>query len=366
MEIIFWNSIISMHLHAFVESVAEQRHKEQKGKVTVIAANATNERRKGQGWSTPEYKHATMQCLENEKNVDDLIEQHLSGDKIHVFHSFRGNLTLWPILKRAVKLKKTIYVLSEKPTTIGGRYWMKRILYTFYAFRFNRHINGLFAYGEIGVVFFKQCFFSSGKVHETAYALAESTKDDHSNNISDHTAYCFTFIGSDLKLKRLDLLLYALAKVQENTPWQLIVVSADDCTMHQEIAQKLDIAEHIEWHGAMPNPEVRKILANTSTLVLPSDYDGWGAVVNEALHEGARAIVSNECGAASAVTSHEVGHIFKAGSVESLVENLNKHLALGVMNNPERLIIKQWAKDNISAPHVARKFLNIIENDISN
>lgn len=43
--------------------------------------------------------------------------------------------------------------------------------------------------------------------------------------------------------------------------------------------------------------EIPSILSNQDILILPSIYDGWGAVVNEALQSGLYVISSNQCGA---------------------------------------------------------------------
>lgn len=38
-------------------------------------------------------------------------------------------------------------------------------------------------------------------------------------------------------------------------------------------------------------------MLNADYLILPSLYDGWGAVVNEGLQSGCKVLVSKDCGA---------------------------------------------------------------------
>jgi glycosyltransferase involved in cell wall biosynthesis len=51
---------------------------------------------------------------------------------------------------------------------------------------------------------------------------------------------------------------------------------------------------------------------------VPSRWDGWGLVVNEALSVGTPAIVSSCCGAAELITHGRNGYVVPSGDVEAL------------------------------------------------
>jgi glycosyltransferase involved in cell wall biosynthesis len=57
-------------------------------------------------------------------------------------------------------------------------------------------------------------------------------------------------------------------------------------------------------------------------LILPSLFDGWGMVVNEALQCQVPALVSDQCGAKELIKNKHNGLIFKANDIESLTEQL--------------------------------------------
>src|SRR5437870_11248743 len=68
-------------------------------------------------------------------------------------------------------------------------------------------------------------------------------------------------------------------------------------------------------------------------LVLPSRYDGWGAVINEALMSGIPAICSDNCGAADLVRSSvQLGAVFRAGSAIDLARVLGTWIRRGPLS----------------------------------
>ena len=71
------------------------------------------------------------------------------------------------------------------------------------------------------------------------------------------------------------------------------------------------------------------MLSAADVLVLPSHWDGWGAVINEALCNGARVVCSDFCGAADLVSDPRFGRVFREGSLESLTQAMDAMIDLG-------------------------------------
>ena len=63
----------------------------------------------------------------------------------------------------------------------------------------------------------------------------------------------------------------------------------------------------IELLGTKPQTEVPSYMQQADVLILPSIYDGWGAVVNEALQAGCYVICSDACGASDLLNSEKRG-----------------------------------------------------------
>ena len=74
--------------------------------------------------------------------------------------------------------------------------------------------------------------------------------------------------------------------------------------------------------GPLPFGSAQRVIAGYDVLILPSLYDGWGVVVNEALLQGVPVVVSDQVGARVLTEPTGAGLAFKAGSAADLAEIL--------------------------------------------
>lgn len=86
------------------------------------------------------------------------------------------------------------------------------------------------------------------------------------------------------------------------------------------------------------------MLLQADCLVLPSRYDGWGAVVSEALMAGTPVICSDRCGAVEVVYASKVGGVFPADNLDALIDMLARQYALGVQTTASRKGLAEWAR----------------------
>jgi glycosyltransferase involved in cell wall biosynthesis len=175
----------------------------------------------------------------------------------------------------------------------------------------------------------------------------------------DSTPFNLIFVGQLVKRKRLDLLLTTLGEIKE-TNWHLSVVGDGVERCHLEnLSRRLGIKDRVEFEGAQANPSAVQKLFGADLLVLPSDWDGWGAVVNEALMRGVPVIASDKCGAADLLHNPECGDVFPAGSVFHLREILLRRMQHGKLTEDESVRIREWTK-NIEGEVAASYLLNVI------
>lgn len=85
----------------------------------------------------------------------------------------------------------------------------------------------------------------------------------------------------------------------------------------------------VTFVGPLESSLVSPFLAARDLLVLPSFFDGWGLVVNEALMAGVPAVVSTACGAASLIENGVNGYTVSPGSPSELRRVLREFLSLG-------------------------------------
>jgi glycosyltransferase involved in cell wall biosynthesis len=105
---------------------------------------------------------------------------------------------------------------------------------------------------------------------------------------------------------------------------------------------------------------IGNLLEHADVLLLPSRYDGWGAVVNEALMCGVPVVCSDNCGAADLLREPWRGSTFKMGSVESLQIVLRGWIERGRRNEESTARIRDWSSA-LEGPQEARYLVEIVK-----
>jgi glycosyltransferase involved in cell wall biosynthesis len=120
-------------------------------------------------------------------------------------------------------------------------------------------------------------------------------------------------------------------------------------------ARSLGLDDRVHFIGFANQTQLPEIYRASDLMVLPSEYEPFGVVVNEAMLCGCPVVVSDRVGAGyDLITSGENGFVFPFGDVESLATILRKALTapdhLRVLGDSARRRMQSWApSDNINA-----------------
>ncbi len=128
----------------------------------------------------------------------------------------------------------------------------------------------------------------------------------------------FLYVGRlDNKQKRLDKLFRALAP-WNNREWKLYIIGQGrDEGALRSLALRLGIDAHIVWMGFHEQPF--DIVDRATALVLPSDWEGFGMVLVEALARGLPVLASDCPVGPREIVSHGVnGWLFSPQDVDTL------------------------------------------------
>ena len=88
-------------------------------------------------------------------------------------------------------------------------------------------------------------------------------------------------------------------------------------------SQRLDV--RTTWLGFVNQNDMGRVYACADCLVLPSQIDSWGLVVNEAMATGLPAIVGDRVGCApDLVSPGETGEVFPTGGIDELTRALER------------------------------------------
>lgn len=132
------------------------------------------------------------------------------------------------------------------------------------------------------------------------------------------------FVGRLIDIKNLFFLLDALSSVIDKYPKALLLFVGDgDLRQALELHTKeLGLADHVIFVGKKQGDDLYSYYNIGQIFVLPSYYERFGAVVNEALLAGCYTLCSSAAGASCLVSSLENGAIFDPHSKDRLVEQL--------------------------------------------
>lgn len=151
--------------------------------------------------------------------------------------------------------------------------------------------------------------------------------DQCRNDLKDEKTIIF-FSGRMIERKGLVSLLQALAMLDRGLGWTVWLEGAGpELDRMKDLAIELSIADRCRFLGFCQYDVHSWLLRSSSVVVVPSLFDSWGIVVDEALQLGKAVIATNTTGSAVDRIVHGVnGYITNAGDVDDLHELLAKLL----------------------------------------
>jgi glycosyltransferase involved in cell wall biosynthesis len=139
----------------------------------------------------------------------------------------------------------------------------------------------------------------------------------------------FLFCGQMIARKGLDHLLAAFAAVSQRHPSARLLLVGREAELPELLATLPDaVRARIEYAGFQPPEQLPNFFAQADVFILPSRYDGWGVVVNQAIGAGLPVICSDAVGAGHDLVEKEVnGLLFPAGDVAALTAAMERFAA---------------------------------------
>ena len=177
-------------------------------------------------------------------------------------------------------------------------------------------------------------------------------------HLSDTRRYIL-FSGRLAPEKRVDLLIDAFATVAPERPdWDLLIVG--DGPLREELCRRVpDALRHrVVWIGFLQLSECVTAYHASEVLVLPSDRDAWGLVVQEAMASGLAVITSDAVGATHDLIDDQVsGRIFPVGDVAALKQailDVTNEQAIADFKVRSRTALAVWRERNDPIAEIRR------------
>ncbi len=136
------------------------------------------------------------------------------------------------------------------------------------------------------------------------------------------------FVGRLIPVKGLDVLIDAIYQLLQYTEeFQVYIVGEGDEQKNiSSQIKNLSLDQYIFLEGKKEGLELLEYYSSCDLFVLPSRYEPFGAVVNEALISGLPVICTNNVGAKHMISEGVNGSIVKADDAMELYKAINKWL----------------------------------------
>ena len=157
------------------------------------------------------------------------------------------------------------------------------------------------------------------------YAVRPRVKLDHDLAAAPDGKMRLLFVGTLGRHKAIDILLAALGRAPlADKAWVLTIVGdGEERSALESLATELNIAGKVRFLGVVPHEIVDRYFSESDIVVLPSRYDGWGAVINEGMEHGLAVVASDAVGAGPLLIADGVnGFVFPSEDVDALTDRL--------------------------------------------
>jgi len=169
-------------------------------------------------------------------------------------------------------------------------------------------------------------------------------------------AFVLLYVGRFFERKRpLDMVALHKSFLKDEDVFTLMVGNGE---MESEVKEAISGIPRISLLGFQNQPEVRGWYHAADLLVVPSEYETWGLVINEAFACYTPALVTNTCGAADdLVVPGHTGYVYEVGDIDYA-----HHLAERLRENPFRLKrIAKTAYEKVTTEYGIDQFVRAME-----
>jgi glycosyltransferase involved in cell wall biosynthesis len=326
-----WQSVLTDHQAFTYEALGKQA----RGEVVPYVVTMEDEIRKIQGWQDSLVLSMKRRLIPS-KNFFGFCFSVLRArrDSVHIFAAPFSDIRFIPCMLFASWLGIEYYIVSEpysprpdgylRETSLLLGYMKASIrpwLYKLYGLLLRSSVAGIFTISQRSYVQFQAAGFPIDKLFRFGYFVPPQLNDDEvSQDFIKYPidpAIKIIYVGSLIKTKGFDL----LSDVGEILWAKGSKISIDIYGPGNAIELSL-FSKNVCYRGVIPFGQAQSVMRKYDLALVPSRYDGWGVVVNEAILAGVPVICSDEVGAGALIDKFYCGIKFKSEGIYELADKL--------------------------------------------
>lgn len=328
---ICWQPLLTDH-QAYTYSAL---HDEADGQLSVNVSRTHDVIRAEQGWINTGGNEIEKRNIP-EKNwlgwAKDQFDRY--PDAIHLFGSPFEQRRQIQIMAMACRKGCKVAIISEPFSTnrVGyladnGRFsgWLKAklrpLLYRAYGLYFGRRIHAVFGISPLACDQYAAMGVAPTRIFPFGYFVPSSPIAPIAPKTGPTASLRLIFVGALIARKGLTIAIDAVRRLRnEGHGVTLDVYGAGDPAGYA-------LGDAIRYMGVIPFGRAGEIIARYDALVVPSLFDGWAVVVNEALQTGTPVCCSDSVGAGALVRAHGAGATFPADDLAALSAVLRRWIS---------------------------------------
>ncbi|SHJ13641.1 Glycosyltransferase involved in cell wall bisynthesis [Parasporobacterium paucivorans DSM 15970] len=150
------------------------------------------------------------------------------------------------------------------------------------------------------------------------------------------------FVGRLTKVKNIPLLMEVLSKLEKDTVLVIVGKGEEEARLRKK-AIELRVDDRVYFFEYQTMPCLAEFYKLADVFVLPSYFEQWGLVINEALSCGIPCVVSDKAGAADdLIMKNRNGFIFESGNAEDLADKIVRALKASFCQKEISACMDKW------------------------
>ncbi|WP_448652351.1 glycosyltransferase family 4 protein [Pseudomonas fluorescens] len=358
-KFVTWQPVLTDHQAFTYEALS----REAETPVLAYVLTMEDATRRAQGWQDTQVASIERRLIPSRGGLAYCFQKMREHrHDVHVFGSAFQNARMLYCLLLAMVFRVEFYIVSEPYSPIAhgyfndGRMTLQRLkailrpwLYKIYMALLKRRMSGVFSISSKAISQYSDSGVNKNKLFPFGYFIPalESSRPSPSEKHEHCEPLRVVFVGALIARKGLDVLIEAVTRSKASVILDVYGPGEPSSFVFDN--------KKIHYRDTIAFGNTQKIVSAYDVLVLPSRYDGWGVVVNEALCAGVPVICSDQVGARVLVEKFGAGAVFESESPDALESLLST-----LWSNPERLLAMRAATQHAAAaiqPDVAASYM---------
>ncbi len=268
--------------------------------------------------------------------VDAFRKSREYRDHIHIVNGLWAGRVTKTALVTLLLSRSQYFIYSEAPDPRDTVPFFKHKMMMAIGKPIVQNAAGLLSISHFAAAYFKSYGADDSCIHPFGYFRSMPREFGGKARADKKGRVEVVFVGQLVHRKGVDVLLSAMEPLlAENGALYLQLIGSGD--MENGLrgwVEERGLSSRISFKGTMKSQQVIGRISEADLLVLPSRWDGWGLVVNEALMAGVPVIVSDMCGASDLVKKGENGFVFNSEDVLDLRTKLADFLTAHAVRIP--------------------------------